>query len=73
LPDFTTTTFQVVGVELELIALEQSRVLVDVHDELGDLAVEGQLPMPVATGLGLKIDALCHGPAPPLRPLDVRA
>ena len=55
---------EVVGVQLELIALEQPGVLVDVHEQLGDLAVEFQLPVAIALGLGLKIDALGHGVAP---------
>ena len=58
---------EVVGVELELIALEQAGVLVDVHDQLGDLAVELQLPVAIAGRLGLEIDACCHGPPPPNR------
>ena len=58
---------QVVGVELELIALEQAGVLVDVHDQLGDVAVEFQLPVAVARGLGLEIDAFGHDGATPNR------
>ena len=49
---------EIVGIELELVAFEQPGVLVDVHDEVGDLAVECQLPVAIARGLGLEIDAL---------------
>ena len=41
---------EIVGIELELVALEQAAVLVDVHGQLGDVAVEAQLPMPIARG-----------------------
>jgi hypothetical protein len=51
---------EVVGIEFELIAVEQAAGLVDVHDQLGDIAIELQLPMPVATRLGLEVDALGH-------------
>ena len=33
---------QIVGVELQLVAVEQPGVLVDVHDQLGDLAIEAR-------------------------------
>ena len=56
---------QVVGVELQLIAVEQAGVLVDVHDQLGHLAVERELPVAIARRLGLKVDACWHAPAPP--------
>ena len=52
---------EVVGVELELIALEQAGGLVDVHDQLGHVAVELELPVAVARRLGLEVDAVCHG------------
>ena len=57
---------QIVGVELQLVAAEQPGILVDVHDELGDLAVEGELPVAIAPRLGLKVDTCCHAPAPPM-------
>ena len=56
---------QIVGVELELIAFEQAGVLVDVHDQLGNLAIESELPVAIARRLGLEIDACWHGPPPP--------
>src|SRR5262245_12111543 len=60
---------EVVGIELELIALEQRRLLVDVHAQGRDLAVDRKLPVPVFRRIGLEIDpvpavaqfALCVG------------
>ena len=46
---------EIVGIELELVALEQAALLVDVHGERRDVAVDGQFPVPVARGIGLKI------------------
>src|SRR5215469_4329333 len=51
---------EVVGIELELIVAHQRRVLVDIHDELGDLAAKGEPPMAIACGLRLKVDAGGH-------------
>ena len=50
---------EVVGIELELIALEQAAVLVDVHRQRRDVACDVQLPVPVTRRIGLKIDVLC--------------
>ena len=47
---------EVVGIELELIAFEQPAILVDIHGQGGDLAVDVELPVPVARRLGLEID-----------------
>jgi hypothetical protein len=47
---------KIVGIQLELIALEQPAILVDVHGQRRDLAIDVQLPMPVARRIGLKID-----------------
>ena len=58
---------EIVGIELELIAVEQPGVLVDVHEELGDIAVEFQLPVAIARGLCLEIDAFGHDGATPNR------
>ena len=49
---------EIVGVQLELIAFEQSGILVDVHGQRRDLAVDTELPMPVTRWIGLKIDVL---------------
>src|SRR5262249_45232698 len=65
---------EIVGIELELIALEQAAILVDVHRQCRDVSVHGELPVPVARRIGLEIDELrtaCeatifpgHGPPP---------
>ena len=47
---------EIVGIQLELIALEQAGILVDVHGERRDVAFDAQLPVPVALRIGLKID-----------------
>ncbi len=47
---------EIVGIQLELIALEQAAILVDVHGERGDVALDVELPVPVARRIGLKID-----------------
>ena len=47
---------EIVGIQLELIALEQAAILVDVHGQRRDVAVDGELPVPVARRIGLKID-----------------
>ena len=60
---------EVVGVELELVAFEQRALLVDVHQQRRDLAVDLELPMAIFRRIGLEIDpalavaqfALCIG------------
>jgi hypothetical protein len=52
---------QVIRIEFELIAFEQAGILVDIHDQLGHLAIELELPVAIARGLGLEVDAMCHG------------
>ena len=49
---------EIVGIQLELIALEQAGILVDVHGQRRDVAVDVELPMPVARRIGLEIDVL---------------
>ena len=49
---------EIVGIELELIAFEQAAILVDVHGQRRDVAVDRQLPVPVARRIGLEIDVL---------------
>ena len=49
---------EIVGIQLELIALEQAAVLVDVHGQGRDIAFDIQLPVPVARRIGLEIDVL---------------
>src|SRR6516164_357149 len=43
-------------VDAEIVALEQPRFLVDIHDQRGHFAINLELPMVIASGLGLKID-----------------
>ena len=47
---------EIVGIQLELIALEQPAILVDIHGQRRDVAIDIQLPVPVARRIGLKID-----------------
>ena len=47
---------EIVGIELELVALEQRALLVDVEKERGDIAVDLELPMAIAGRLGLEVD-----------------
>ena len=49
---------EVVGIQLELIALEQPAILVDIHGEGRDVAGDIELPVPVARRIGLEIDVL---------------
>ena len=65
---------QIVRVQLELVALEQAGVLVDVHQQFGHVAVELQLPVTVAGRLGLEVDALGHdGVTPTVCRADILA
>jgi len=47
---------EVVGIQLQLIAFEQAAILVDVHGQGRDVAIDRELPVPVALRIGLKID-----------------
>jgi len=47
---------EVVGVELQLVAVPQPRVLVDVHGERGHRALAAKPPVPVAARLHLEAD-----------------
>ena len=47
---------EVVAVELELVARAQPAVVLDVHDQPGDGAVDRELPVVVAGGVGLEAD-----------------
>ena len=55
---------EVVGIELELVVAEPAG-LVDVHDQIGDVAVILDAPVPVARGVGLVVDHIGHQSAPP--------
>ena len=59
---------EVVGIELELVAVEQPAGRIDVHDQVGDVAVELDAPMAVARRLGLEIDRRHDRLAPLARP-----
>ncbi len=48
---------KIVGIELELIAFEQRRILVDVHQQRRDVAVDRKLPVVIARGIGGEIDS----------------
>ncbi len=64
---------EVVGIELELVTFEQAAILVDIHGQRRGVALDRELPMPVARRVGLKIDvcrparedAIVTGHAPP--------
>ena len=47
---------EIVGIEFELVALEQAAVFVDVHGQGRGVALDRELPVPVARRIGLKID-----------------
>ena len=54
---------EIVGIEFEVVALEQRTLLVDVHQQRRDVAVGPQLPVPVARRIGLEINpglAVCQ-------------
>ena len=51
---------QIVGIELELVVAGKPAGRIDVHDQERDLAVDVDLPVPIAGGLGAEIDRL-HG------------
>ena len=51
---------EVVGIELELVVAEPAG-LVDVHDQVGDVAVVLDAPMAVARGIGLVVDCVHRG------------
>ncbi len=55
---------EVIGIELELVALEQPAVLIDIHVKGRDRAVVGDAPVPIFRGVGLEIDALAHRLSP---------
>ncbi len=65
---------EIVGIQLELIAFKQPAILIDVHRQRRDLAVDIKLPMAVARWIGLEIDktrspgenafVTGHGPIP---------
>ena len=47
---------EIVGIQFQIVAFEQAGFLVDIHGERRHVAVDRELPMPVAFGRGLEID-----------------
>ncbi len=47
---------EIVGIEFQVVAFEQRALFVDVEEERRDIAVDLELPMPVAGRIGLKIN-----------------
>jgi hypothetical protein len=47
---------EIIGIELEFIALEQTAGFIDVHEYRRDFAVICDAPVPITVGIGLKID-----------------
>ena len=46
---------EVVGVQLQLVARDQAALLVDVHGQGGDRAVDGEPPVPVLPGMRAEV------------------
>ena len=55
---------EVVGIELQFVAVEETGGRIDVHREMGDLAFAGHPPVAVLGRVGLEIDALGHAGLP---------
>ena len=51
---------EVVGVELQLVAVAQAAVGVDLHRQRGDRAVDREPPVPVAVGVAFEVDHPVH-------------
>ena len=49
---------KIVGVELELVLIGEPAGRIDIHDQIGNVAVALDAPMAVARGIGLEIDGL---------------
>jgi hypothetical protein len=47
---------EIVGIQLELVAFEQPAILIDIHRERRDVAIDGDFPMLIARRIGLEID-----------------
>ena len=47
---------EIVGIQFELVAFEQRALFIDVEKERRDIAVDLELPVPVAGRIGLEID-----------------
>jgi hypothetical protein len=72
---------EIIGIEFELVALEQAAILVDIHGQGRGISLDRELPVPVARRIGLEIDvfrspgehAIFTGHEPPLRFLSVNS
>ena len=51
---------QIVGIELELIAVEKAAILIDIHVEIGDVAIILDPPMAVVRRIGPEVDDVGH-------------
>src|SRR5262249_45107773 len=58
---------EIVGIELELVAVGEAAGRIDIHNEIGDVAVLLDAPVAVARWLGLEVDG-GHGLASTLGP-----
>jgi len=58
---------KVVGVQLQLITIEQTAILVDIHMHPRHRAVIFDAPMPVLRRIGLEIDHVAHRNLPDYR------
>ena len=47
---------QIIGIQLQLIALEQASLFVHIHDQGRNLSIDLEAPMLVAGRVGLKVD-----------------
>src|SRR5262249_17898315 len=50
---------EIIGIELEFV-IAKAAGLIDIHDQVGDVAVTLDAPMAVARGISLIIDRPCH-------------
>jgi hypothetical protein len=65
---------QVLGIELEFVAVPEAAVLGDVERKRGHRTRKGEFPMPVPGGIGAVIDGgfIGHGSAPAFPPIGGR-
>ena len=47
---------EIVRIQLELVAFEQPAILIDIHRQRRDVAIDGDFPVLVARRIGLEID-----------------
>ena len=51
---------KIVGIEFELVTVEQTTVFVDIQDQMRNPAVQAKVPVLIPLGLGLEIDLHCQ-------------